>query len=166
MDKVVSDLQQRVLALISRGVAQATTDEEFDRLARDIFGFQYERCAVYRAYCDGRKQTPQSVTHGTTKNCSFDTVRTSDATLIQWSTVTVPNDTFKIMTTGWALIQASCAWPAGTLVDYLINSPGGFELYQHDAITAFSKQGTNFTVGLPTMTGLPMSILSSSNSDS
>ena len=63
MDKVASDLQQRVLALISRGVAQATTDEEFDWLARDVFAFQYERCEVYRAYCDRRKQTPQSVAH-------------------------------------------------------------------------------------------------------
>lgn len=63
MDKVASDLQQRVLALISRGVGQPTTDEEFDRLAREVFAFQYERCAVYRAYCDRRKQTPQSVTY-------------------------------------------------------------------------------------------------------
>src|SRR5271154_4380327 len=63
MDKVASELQQRVLALISRGVAQATTDEEFDRLARDIFAFQYARCAVDRAYCERRKQTPESVKH-------------------------------------------------------------------------------------------------------
>jgi hypothetical protein len=62
MDNAALDLQQRVLALISRGVGQSTTDEEFDRLARDVFAFQYERCAVYRAYCDRRKQTPQSVT--------------------------------------------------------------------------------------------------------
>lgn len=63
MDQTALDLQQRVLALISRGVAQASSDEEFDRLAREIFAFQYERCEVYRAYCDRRKQTPQSVTH-------------------------------------------------------------------------------------------------------
>src|ERR1017187_1786700 len=61
MDNAATDLQQRVLALISRGVGQSTTDEEFDRLARDVFAFQYERCAMYRAYCDRRKQTPQSV---------------------------------------------------------------------------------------------------------
>jgi hypothetical protein len=63
MDPTALDLQQRVLALISRGMAQETADEEFDKLARDIFAFQYERCAVYRAYCDRRKQTPQSVAH-------------------------------------------------------------------------------------------------------
>ena len=65
MDQTALDLQQRVLALISRGVGQATTDDEFDRVARDVFAFQYERCAVYRAYCDRRKQTPQSVKHWT-----------------------------------------------------------------------------------------------------
>ena len=63
MDQTAFDLQQRVLALIGRGVAQATTDAEFDRLAREVFAFQYERCAVYRAYCDRLKATPQSVTH-------------------------------------------------------------------------------------------------------
>lgn len=63
MDQTALDLQQQVLALISCGVAPATTDEEFDRLARDIFAVQYVRCAVYRAYCDRRKQTPQSVAH-------------------------------------------------------------------------------------------------------
>src|SRR5947209_8288700 len=61
MDPIALDFQQRVLALISRGVGHATTDEEFDRLAREVFAFQYERCAVYRAYCDRRKETPQSV---------------------------------------------------------------------------------------------------------
>src|ERR1017187_10608253 len=63
MDQTALDLQQRVLALVSRGMAQATTDGEFDRLVRDIFASQYERCAVYRAYCDRRKQTPQMVRH-------------------------------------------------------------------------------------------------------
>ena len=63
MDKAASDLQQRVLTLISRGVAEAMANEEFDRLAREVFAFQYERCGVYRAYCDRRKQTPQMVRH-------------------------------------------------------------------------------------------------------
>ncbi len=61
MDKSAIDLQERLLALIARGVVQPTPDEEFDGLAREVFAFQYERCAVYRAYCDRRKQTPQSV---------------------------------------------------------------------------------------------------------
>ncbi len=48
---------------MARGVTQATTDEEFDRVAREVFAFQYERCAPYRAYCDRVKSTPQNVTH-------------------------------------------------------------------------------------------------------
>ena len=63
MDPTALNLQQRLLALIGRGVTQPTTAPEFNQLAQDIFAFQYERCAVYRAYCDRRKQTPQSVMH-------------------------------------------------------------------------------------------------------
>jgi hypothetical protein len=63
MDQTALDLQQRILALIARGVARATTDAEFDGLARDVFAFQYERCAPYRAYCDRLKLTPQTVAH-------------------------------------------------------------------------------------------------------
>jgi hypothetical protein len=63
MDQAAYDLQQRILALIARGVATPTTDEEFDRLAREVFAFQYERCAPYRAYCDRVKQAPQNVAH-------------------------------------------------------------------------------------------------------
>jgi hypothetical protein len=63
MDKTALDLQQRILALIARGVATRTADEEFDRLAREVFAFQYERCGPYRAYCDRLKLTPQTVAH-------------------------------------------------------------------------------------------------------
>jgi hypothetical protein len=44
-------------------MAWATTDEEFDRLAREVFAFQYERCAPYRAYCSRLKLAPQDVKH-------------------------------------------------------------------------------------------------------
>ncbi len=63
MDETAIDLQQRVLALMARGVAQPTSDEEFDRLAREVFVFQFERCVPYRAYCEHLKLTPQTVTH-------------------------------------------------------------------------------------------------------
>jgi hypothetical protein len=63
MDKTAVDLQERVLALMARGVAQPTADEEFDRLAREVFAFQYERCGPYRAYCERLKLTPQTVAH-------------------------------------------------------------------------------------------------------
>jgi len=61
MDQTAIDLQQRILALTTRGVAQPTSDGEFHRLAREVFAFQYERCTQYRAYCDHVKLTPQSV---------------------------------------------------------------------------------------------------------
>jgi hypothetical protein len=63
MDKTALELQHRILALMARGMALATTDEEFDGLAREVFAFQYERCAPYRAYCERVKLTPRSVTH-------------------------------------------------------------------------------------------------------
>jgi len=63
MNKTALQLQDRVLSLIGRGVAQPTTDAEFDALARDIFAFQFERNAVYRAYCQQQKRTPQTVQH-------------------------------------------------------------------------------------------------------
>ena len=63
MNKTALDLQQRVLALIARGTAQPTSDDEFNELARAIFAFQYERCETYRAYCDRLKLTPQTVEH-------------------------------------------------------------------------------------------------------
>jgi acyl-protein synthetase LuxE len=63
MDKTAVELQQRILALMARGMAPATTDEEFDRLAREVFAFQYEQSAPYRAYCDRVKRSPQNITH-------------------------------------------------------------------------------------------------------
>jgi hypothetical protein len=63
MDKTALELQQRVLAMMARRVAQPTSDEEFDRLAREIYAFQFERCVPYRAYCQQLKLTPQTVTH-------------------------------------------------------------------------------------------------------
>jgi len=63
MDEIAKNIQERILALISRGVASPTTDEEFDRLAREVFAFQFERCGPYRAYCEYLKRTPSSVAH-------------------------------------------------------------------------------------------------------
>jgi hypothetical protein len=63
MDQTALDLQQRILAVIARGVAEPMADEEFDRLAREVFAFQFEQCAPYRAYCDRLKLTPQTVAH-------------------------------------------------------------------------------------------------------
>ena len=52
-NKTALELQQRVLALIARGVAQPTSDVEFNELAQAIFAFQYEQCETYRAIVSG-----------------------------------------------------------------------------------------------------------------
>jgi hypothetical protein len=63
MNKTALQLQDRIVSVIGRGVAQPTTDAEFDALARDIFAFQFDANAVYRAYCQQQKRTPQTVQH-------------------------------------------------------------------------------------------------------
>ena len=63
MNKTAFQLQDRIVSVIGRGVAQPTTDAEFDALARDIFAFQFDANAVYRAYCQQQKRTPQTVQH-------------------------------------------------------------------------------------------------------
>jgi hypothetical protein len=50
-------LSPRVLDLIHTGAG------DFDSLALDVFAFQYERNAAYRAYCAHKERTPASVTH-------------------------------------------------------------------------------------------------------
>ena len=56
-------LRSEVLALLTRGVETRTTDEEFDRLARDVFAYQFEYNTVYHAYCEQQDRTPRTVTH-------------------------------------------------------------------------------------------------------
>lgn len=63
MNKTALKLQQRVLALMARGVAQPTSDDEFNELACAVFNFQYEHCGVYRAYCEQQKCIPETVSH-------------------------------------------------------------------------------------------------------
>jgi hypothetical protein len=63
MNRTALDLQRRVRALIARGVEQPGSDAEFDELARAIFAFQFEHCAVYRAYCEQQKRTPETIEH-------------------------------------------------------------------------------------------------------
>ena len=72
MNKTALELQQRVLALIARGVAQPTSDDEFNELARAIFAFQYEQCETYRAYCDRLKLTPSDCVALETNPCRAD----------------------------------------------------------------------------------------------
>lgn len=53
-----AQLEQRVLALI-RGEPDAPA---FEAVARELFAFQYEHCAPYRAYCERLGRTPDTVT--------------------------------------------------------------------------------------------------------
>ena len=63
MKKTALKLQQRVLTLMARGVAQPTSDDEFNELACAVFNFQHEHCGVYRAYCEQQKCIPETVSH-------------------------------------------------------------------------------------------------------
>ena len=63
MNKTALNLQKQLLALMARGVAEPTSDDEFNNLAGVLFEFQYDRCAVYRAYCDRLKVAPKTVSH-------------------------------------------------------------------------------------------------------
>jgi hypothetical protein len=61
----------RVEQLIARHVERATApgasttddDREFDRLALDVFAYQYERIPLYRRLCELRDVAPGQVTH-------------------------------------------------------------------------------------------------------
>jgi len=57
------NLRQRIADLFSRDIDQPIEDDVFDALARDVFAFQFEYCAAYRAYCTRRGITPAQVTH-------------------------------------------------------------------------------------------------------
>jgi len=63
MNKTVTDIQRRVLALIWRGANAPTTDADFNELAQATFAFQFTRNAVYRAYCERLKLTPSTTSH-------------------------------------------------------------------------------------------------------
>ena len=65
MNKTVANLESRLLALIARGVDRRTTDGEFDRIAREVFSFQYARNGPYQAFCERMGRTPATVTHWT-----------------------------------------------------------------------------------------------------
>ena len=43
--------------------AHPDTDAAFDRLALEVFAFQYESSGVYRAFCDRRARRPEDVSH-------------------------------------------------------------------------------------------------------
>lgn len=56
-----ADLQPRLLAVIARGAHAALDDGELDALARDVFAHQYACNAPYRAFCERRGTTRDTV---------------------------------------------------------------------------------------------------------
>lgn len=91
----------------------------------------------------GRNFSGQTVTGGTTQNCSFtSTAYSSDSSKLLWTTTTLTNDTLVIVGVGFAMLTASCRWTGGTNVDFKINTGSGFEMFGHDAIKSFSGFGT------------------------
>lgn len=54
-------LRARLLAVIERGAAATLPDPEFNELARVVFAHQYARNGPYRAYCDARGVSPETV---------------------------------------------------------------------------------------------------------
>lgn len=64
-DPARADLDARVLAWMREPPsepASAGDEPRFDALARALFAFQFEHCAPYRRFCEGRGRTPETVT--------------------------------------------------------------------------------------------------------
>jgi hypothetical protein len=59
MDKTASQLFQRLRSIVGQGLAKPLTDDEFNRLALDVFAYQFERNEPYRNYC----RMPPSPSH-------------------------------------------------------------------------------------------------------
>jgi hypothetical protein len=55
------ELKQRLLSVIARGAHAPLDDAELDALALGVFAHQYACNAPYRAYCDRRGATPETV---------------------------------------------------------------------------------------------------------
>jgi phenylacetate-coenzyme A ligase PaaK-like adenylate-forming protein len=60
-DRVLVELEQRVLAAIRAGAGAPMADAAFNRLALDVFAFQYARNESYRRYCDTKNATPATL---------------------------------------------------------------------------------------------------------
>lgn len=58
-------LTDAILAFIARGADQPPDDARFNALALEVFAYQFERNASYRAYCRARGATPATVRHWT-----------------------------------------------------------------------------------------------------
>lgn len=61
----VSDLRERLLAVIRAGADAPLPDEEFSALALEVFAHQYSRNTPYRLFCERRGAVPGRVGHWT-----------------------------------------------------------------------------------------------------
>ena len=62
MERDFGDLVIRLRGRFSQGIDDPWPEVEFGDLAFEAFQYQFGRNAIYRAYCQGRGATPQSVT--------------------------------------------------------------------------------------------------------
>ena len=58
-----SDVRARVLEFVRRGFTSADDDATFERLALEIFAYQFAENRPYHNYCERRGLTPESVAH-------------------------------------------------------------------------------------------------------
>lgn len=65
LDLEGSALRSELLSRFARGVDEPLSDEAFDRLARRVFAYQYERNVAYAGYSSRRGRTPDTVAHWT-----------------------------------------------------------------------------------------------------
>ncbi len=56
------ELEQRILATVGAGASAPLSDDAFNRLALELFAFQYNANQPYRRFCDLRGRTPDNVT--------------------------------------------------------------------------------------------------------
>lgn len=119
VERVLEFIEQHAEAPLD---ADAAIDHEFEQIALEIFGFQYERSAIYRRFCDRRNRTP--------------------ATVSRWTAIpAVPTSAFKSLDLG-------CAAPEKTFVTSGTtrgNDTRGrhhvprLELYRHSALPHFRR---------------------------
>lgn len=56
----MSELPEELLALFARGIEAPLPEPEFNRLARGVFAYQWERNRPYQAFCRARGKTPET----------------------------------------------------------------------------------------------------------
>src|SRR5688500_6545912 len=61
MDETRHKLEGELDELFGRGVGTALPDREFDRLALEVFRYQFDRYAPYGAFCRARGRIPETV---------------------------------------------------------------------------------------------------------